>query len=230
MENAIRKTNKISTKSIVLVGMMAALAYIFTVVGRVPVVSFLKYDPKDIIIALAAFMINPWAGLAIAVVDSLVEMFTISDTGPIGMLMNIIASVAYVLPASIIYRKRRTLSAAAVGLLIGTLSMTAAMLLWNYLITPIYMKTPREVVEAMLIPVFLPFNLLKATVNSTLFFMLYKPVATALRKSSLISPESADRTSGDVKKTAIVYNVVSAVILIACVAAWIIWRVVQSAE
>ena len=76
---------------------------------------------------------------------------------------------------------------AILGLTAGTLCMTAIMLLWNWLITPLYMKVDRSVVADMLIPVFLPFNLVKGGINATLTLLLYKPVVTALRKAKLLS-------------------------------------------
>ena len=45
----------------------------------------------------------------------------------------------------------------------------------------------REVVAEMLLPVFLPFNLLKGGLNASITFLLYKPVITALRKSGYVS-------------------------------------------
>ena len=68
------------------------------------------------------------------------------------------------------------------------------MLLWNYLITPIYQKVPRDVVAAMLPTVFLPFNLVKGGLNMAITLLLYKPVVTALRKARL-APESRKVTS-----------------------------------
>ena len=63
--------------------------------------------------------------------------------------------------------------------------MTAVMILWNYLITPIYQGVPRDVVASMLIPVFLPFNLVKGILNAALTMLLYKPVVESLRKAKL---------------------------------------------
>ena len=60
------------------------------------------------------------------------------------------------------------------------------MLLWNYLITPIYMGVDREIVVSMLLPGFLPFNLLKGGLNSALTLLLYKPISAALRKARLM--------------------------------------------
>ena len=64
--------------------------------------------------------------------------------------------------------------------------MVLVMLLWNYLITPIYMGYPREAVVKLLVPAFLPFNLIKGGLNAAMTMILYKPVITALRHSHLI--------------------------------------------
>ena len=80
---------------------------------------------------------------------------------------------------------------AVVGLSMGTVVLVIVMLLWNYLITPIYQGVPRDVVAAMLPTVFLPFNLAKGGMNMAATLLLYKPVVTALRKAHLV-PESKD--------------------------------------
>ena len=64
--------------------------------------------------------------------------------------------------------------------------MVLVMLLWNYLITPIYMGYPREAVVELLIPAFLPFNLIKGGLNVAMTMILYKPVITALRHAHLM--------------------------------------------
>jgi hypothetical protein len=70
--------------------------------------------------------------------------------------------------------------------MVGVVFMTGAMVLWNYLVTPVYMHVPREVVAGMLPTVFLPFNLVKGTVNAAFTVVLYKPLVKALRKISII--------------------------------------------
>ena len=57
-----------------------------------------------------------------------------------------------------------------------------------YLITPLYMHTARADVAAMLVPVFLPFNLLKGCLNATITVLLYKPVVQGLRHAHLLPP------------------------------------------
>ena len=181
---------KISTKKLTTIGMLCAIAFVVVACIRIPVVMFLKYEPKDVIITIGGFMLGPVASFAISAVVSLVEMVTISDTGIIGCIMNLISSCAFCCTAAYIYKKRHTMAGAVIGLIAGGVIMTALMLLWNYLITPIYMGYPREAVAAMLLPVFLPFNLLKSALNAGITLLIYKPVVGALRKARLIETAS----------------------------------------
>lgn len=182
-----RKT-KLDTKAFAVMGMLSAIAFVAKLISNVfPMVSgFLSFDLKDVIIVIAGFMMGPVASVLISIVVSFVEMVTISTTGPIGFLMNVLASCAFAVTASVIYHRNRKMSGAVTGLLAGVLVMTGVMILWNWLITPLYMGVPREVVEGMLLPVFLPFNLVKGGINATLAMILYKPIVGALRKARLI--------------------------------------------
>lgn len=205
-------------KTTVQIGMLCAIAYLIMVVGRVPVVLFLKYDPKDVIIAIGGFLFGPLSAAVISLVVSLVEMFTVSDTGIIGLIMNVLSSCTFACTAAVLYKKFHTVKGAAMGLAAGGIFMTVVILLWNYLVTPIYMGYPREAVAAMLLPVFLPFNLLKAGLNGAVTMLVYKPVVTALRKAGLAAP-SQGKNSEENGKVHIRWGVflVSAGILVTCI-------------
>ena len=177
------------TKKLTTLAMLTALSYLIVATIRIPVVMFLKYEPKDVIITIGGFIFGPVEGFLIALVVSLIEMASVSDTGVIGAIMNLVSTSAFVLPAAIIYRKNRTLKGAIIGLVTAVFVMVAVMLLWNYLLTPIYMGYPREAVAELLLPVFLPFNLLKGGLNATITMLLYKPVVTGLRKAHLVPAE-----------------------------------------
>lgn len=176
---------KSKTKTITAIGMLCALAYAAAAVGRVPLVLFLTYDPKDVVIAAGGFLFGPPASAAIALTVSLAELFSISGTGLWGLIMNVISSCSFACTASLLYRKRRTASGAAAGLLCGWGCMVLVMLFWNYLIAPIYMGCPRQVVAEMLLPVFLPFNLIKGGLNAAITMLLYKPLTAAQGRSRL---------------------------------------------
>jgi riboflavin transporter FmnP len=181
-------------KKLVLIAMLAAIAYIMVFVIRIPVVLFLKYEPKDVIITIGGFIMGPTAAFVISLIVSLIEMVTISETGPIGALMNLLSTCAFACSAAFVYKKKHTIGGAIAGLGVGTVVMVAVMLLWNWLITPFYQGAPREAVEAMLLPIFLPFNLLKAGLNSAFILGLYKPLVTALRKTRLIDGKEKKST------------------------------------
>lgn len=174
------------TKKLTTISMLCALAYATTSFGRFPLVLFLKYDPKDIIIAISGLIFGPLTSFSVALIVSLVEMFTISENGILGFLMNVISSCSFACTAAIIYNKKRKVSGAIVGLFCGWGCMVLVMLLWNYLITPIYMGYSREAVVELLIPAFLPFNLIKGGLNAAITMILYKPIVTALRRSHLV--------------------------------------------
>lgn len=176
-----------AVKRLTVLSMLSALAFVVVAVARIPImpIDFLKYEPKDVIIAIGGFLYGPMAALLITTVVSVIEMLTISSTGWIGLLMNILSSAGFACTAALIYRKKHTLRGAIFGLLSGVLVMTGLMLLWNYLITPLYMGTPRAEVANMLIPIFLPFNLLKGSLNAALTFLIFRPVLQLLRKTGL---------------------------------------------
>ena len=192
--------------------MLSAMAYVIVSVVRIPVILFLKYEPKDVIITIGGFLLGPMAAFITSLVVSLLEMVTISDTGPIGCLMNLISTCAFACTAAVIYKRKHTLRGAVMGLAIGWIFMVVVMLLWNWLITPLYMGADRATVEAMLLPVFLPFNLLKGGLNSAIVLLLYKPLVTALRKTGLV--EMGSSKTGSSKHG--IY-LLSAALLITCI-------------
>ena len=185
----VKKMKKqLDVKKLVLLAMLAAVAYLlsFFKTPLIPAAPFLSYEPMDVTITIGGFLLGPLAALTISLVAAAIEALTIGDTGIIGFLMNFLSSACFACTAAYAYKRKRSVVGAVLGLLLGSAAMIAVMLLWNWLITPLYMGVSRPVVVSMLIPVFLPFNALKAGFNSALTLMLYKPLVSALRKTGLI--------------------------------------------
>ncbi len=200
-----KEKRSLNVKSTVCMAMLCALAIVADVFLRIPGIGgFLTYEPKDVVLTIAGFIFGPVAGIVMSLIVCLTEMLTVSSTGIIGMLMNFISSAVFVGVSSLIYSKKKTLSGAISGLCIASISMTIVMLLWNYIVTPIYMNVDRSVVLSMILPLLLPFNLLKAGLNSTLAMFLYKAVVTALRKSKLIPESKSGKTKKSVATTAVI--------------------------
>lgn len=177
------------------VGVISAVAFVTAAVFRIPVVLFLKYDPKDIVITLSGLSMGALPTLLITVIASFIEMVTVSETGLIGFSMNVIATSAFALPAVFVYKKYHNRMGAIAGLTAGVLFMTFTMLLWNFILTPIFMNMPREKVIPLIWSAILPFNLLKGGLNAAFTFLLYKPVSNALKKYSMIgTPDTEHKT------------------------------------
>lgn len=209
------------TRKLTLSAMFAALAYLLMLVGRLPITSlpFLKYDPKDMVLVVCGFVQGPAAAAAVTILVNLIELVTVSASGFIGFVMNTVSSLAFVLPAALFYRKSRRLRSAVVGLIISTLLMTAVMLLWNHFLSPLYMGMPQDAVDAMLIPIFLPFNLIKGALNTAFTLIVYKPLARGLRSAHLLVLDEAPSAEKPKKTSVRAIYIGAAALIVVCVIA-----------
>lgn len=169
------------TRRITILGLMAAVSIILVYFIRFPIfpaAPFLEYDPADIPIFICTFLFGPWWGLGLTVVVSFIQGFTVSaGSGIIGVMMHIFATGSFALVAGCIYRRNKSRKGAVAALLAGVAAMVAMMVVWNLVFTPIFMGTPREAVLQMLVPVIIPFNLIKAGANAAVTFLVYKKLA-----------------------------------------------------
>ncbi len=190
-QNANRKW--LNARTVVTLAMLTAVAWVVTYLCKaIPsVIGFLDFEFKSVVICIGGFTLGPAAAIILSILVPVVEFFTYSGTGPYGLIMNIAATASFCCPACYLYKRRHTMNGAVAGLAVGTVSLTVIMVLWNYLITPLYQGTPREVIAGMLLPVFLPFNLTKGGLNMAATLLLYKPVVTALRKAGLVPPSQS---------------------------------------
>lgn len=178
----------VTTKKITTIGMLCALALIVNVLIHfplVPAVSFLSYDPKDIIIVIGGFIYGPLSALVMSVITSFLEIMYRGGT-LLDVLMNVISTCTFACTAAWIYKQKHTRQGALCGFLVGTICCVLSMMLWNYIVTPIYFGMPREAVAAMLIPGILPFNVLKCAMNAGITLFLYKPMVTLFRRGNLV--------------------------------------------
>lgn len=146
-----------------------------------PAAPFLKFDASIMPAMVCGFAYGPAAGLATGIVGAIAHGIILADYW--GALMNILVVVGYILPAALIYRKAHTMKGALVGLLLGIVCAVAMAIVGNLLVTPIYLNTPVEVVIGMIVPILVPFNAIKAVINSVLTLVVYKSI------SNLITPK-----------------------------------------
>ena len=166
--------------------LLCAIAVLLVFLIHLPIIpgfDFLEYDPADIPIIISSFLFGPLWALGVTVVTSIIQALTVSSkAGLTGALMHIFATGIFVLISGLIYKSKKNMISAAIGIFVAIIVATGAMIFWNYLITPLYMNVSRQEVLPILIPVILPFNLIKFGINGVLAFILFKPVSLAYNR------------------------------------------------
>ncbi|HHV62451.1 MAG TPA: ECF transporter S component [Firmicutes bacterium] len=178
------------TKKIAMLGIFAAISIALALLIRFPIfpaVADLIYEPADVPILIIGFALGPAAGLAVTCIVAILMALLTGLGGPFGALMHFLATGALVGTASVIYGKHHTRSGAVLALTAGTLAMTLVMIPANLILTPIfygmYGWTTAKVMGV--IWWIIAFNLVKAGINSTVTFLLYKRVVGFVRGAAL---------------------------------------------
>lgn len=204
---------KFNVKKMTILAMFAALGYLCLFVFRFKV-SFLTLEFKDVFITMAGFVFGPLAAAGVALVESMLEMVTLSDTGFWGALMNFAGSATFAVTASLIYKYNKSFKGAVMGLVAAVFAMTAVMIVMNLLITPIYAHCDTKTVVGMIVPLLLPFNLIKSVLNAAITFMLYKPLSQALKAIHLLP---AHEDGFQINKKSVIGLAVAAVVIVASI-------------
>lgn len=171
---------KFTTRNLVLMAFFVAISVVLGYLVHFPIfpsAPYLQYDPADIPILIGAFAFGPLAGVILTVVAAFIQAFVVVGDGIYGFLMHAIATSSLVITASLIYRTRHTIFGGIIGLVSGTIAMGAVMVVANHFITPFYLGAPASAIDALLLPIILPFNLIKAGINSVITFIVYKAVS-----------------------------------------------------
>ena len=202
-------------KKLTVTALFCALAFLMTFVFRFKV-GFLTIDFKDAVISVLSLLYGPVYGVISAGVVAFLEMISVSDTGPYGLIMNFISSATFDLACGTVYKFKRTFSGAIISVATAVITVTAVMMIANIFITPFYMGVARSEVIALIPTLLLPFNLAKAIINASSLLLIYKPVTSALKRTGLVISESEKKY--ELSKKTVYLAIVSAVILALAVA------------
>ena len=190
------------------IALFIAIAYISSLLFPIKV-QFLTLDIKDAFITIGALYFGPLAGIVISAAVSLLEFLWGSATGVYGLIMNFLGSAAFSAVASLIYTRKKSLVNAVLSLLCACIAMVVVMLAANLVITPLFMASrgmTKQAVEEMILPLLLPFNVIKSVLNAALVLLLYKPISSALKKARL---GDIANTSKGMNKNSIIVAVVA---------------------
>lgn len=167
-----------STRRIAMYALFVALAMAASLLELpiFPAAPWLKYDPSGIVCLIAGFAFGPYAAAIVSVLGFLPHVFT----SPWGALMGMLVALAISVPAALVYRRKRTRAGAMAGMALGMAIALVVAVLSNLLVTPLYAHMTVAQVAAMIVPILLPFNLLKFAIHAVVTLLIYKPVTTLI--------------------------------------------------
>ena len=200
-ENAKRRPSVFEVRSLVQIGILSAVAFLLMSL-EIPLwfaPGFYKLDVSELPVLIGSFAMGPLAGVMIELIKVVLYFFLHgSSTAGIGDLANFIFGCCLVVPASLVYHRKKTKRNAVVGMALGTVLMAAAAWLVNaFVLLPLYASVfhmPLSALVAMgtqmngsvvdlatfVLLIVVPFNLFKGAVVSLLTLLLYKRVSPIL--------------------------------------------------
>ncbi|MBQ8539312.1 MAG: ECF transporter S component [Ruminococcus sp.] len=192
-----------NTRKLVVTAMLSALATVLMIFEiPLPFIAppFYEMDFSEVPVLIGAFSMGPSVGVIIEAVKILLNLIINgTTTGGIGEIANFVIGCAYILPASIIYKKKKTKGNAILAMTIATVTMAILGVFINaYVMIPIYSNfMPLEQIIQMgkdIVPfitntltfcVFCvaPFNLIKGAIVSIITTFIYKPLSRIINKN-----------------------------------------------
>lgn len=180
-----------------IVAVLSAIAYILMFMEfSVPIMpGFIKMDLSDLPALIGTFAVGPAGGVLIALIKNLLHL-TVTSTAGVGELSNFILNAVFILPAGILYRRRKTRKSACLGAVLGAALMAVVSVASNYFIVyPVYYNfMPEETILAAYQAIFpgvktilqslilfnMPFTFVKGMLSVIITMLIYKRLIPVL--------------------------------------------------
>ena len=191
-------TKAVNVRYLTVTAMLSAAAYILMFLDfSVPFMpGFIKMDLSELPALIGSFSMGPLCGVMICLVKNVLHLF-ITTTGGVGELSNFILGVAFVLPAGLIYKHKKTRKTALAGSLLGAVIMAVFSVVSNYfLVYPVYYNfMPEDRILAayqLILPSMksilqclicfnMPFTFVKGLFSVVITFLVYKHISPILK-------------------------------------------------
>jgi riboflavin transporter FmnP len=198
--NMERKSAAINVRNMTVTAMLSAIAFVLMFIDTaVPLMpSFIKLDVSELPALMASFAIGPFYGVIVCLIKNLIHL-TMTQTGGVGELSNFILGVAFVLPAGLIYHRRKTKKNAIIGAFVGAIMMAAVSFPSNlYIVYPVYYNfMDKEAIVAAyqavapfaniktipqcLLMFNVPFTFVKGLISAIITVLIYQPLRPLLK-------------------------------------------------
>ena len=196
------ENSRMKVKKIAFIGLMGAVSAVLMLL-RFPIPfmpPFLSFDLSGVMEMMGGLMFGPMEALCIIVVKILLQLVMQGSMSlGTGELQNFILSSAYVLPAVLIYHRKKTKKSAIIGMTVSSVIVAVVAVITNlYLIIPFYVKlfgmSMDDIIsmcsavnpamkDTMSLVIFglVPFNLIKYGATSVVTFIIYKRLSGVIR-------------------------------------------------
>jgi len=190
-----------NTSKMIKISLLSALALILMYIDFpvIPLFPWLKIDLSDVPALIGAFGFGPLAGVLIELIKNIViVLIKGTQTGFVGEMANFLVGVALILPAALVYHKKKNKKTAILGMVLGGVCMEVVGIVANvYFLLPAFgMKmAPAELMQYVTLGL-LPFNGIKALLVSIITYIVYKKVSVSIFKvePNFGSPQNKTKT------------------------------------
>lgn len=192
-------TRQHNVRYMTVTAMLSAVAFALMFFEfRIPflVPSFIQMDLSELPALIGAFAMGPWYGVIICLIKNLIHLL-ITTTGGVGELSNFILGAAFVLPAGLIYQRKKTKKNAVIGSVLGAAFMALLSVASNYFIVyPVYTAfLPMDTILAMyqeilpsadtllkcLVIFNMPFTFVKGMLSVIITLLIYKHISPIIK-------------------------------------------------
>jgi riboflavin transporter FmnP len=194
-------TNK--TRKLVEIGMLGAIATVLMLFEfPIPFIAppFYELDFSEVPVLVGAFALGPVAGATIELVKILINLLINGTaTAFVGEIGNYLLGCSFIIPAALIYKKKKSKKTALAAMIVGTIVMTVFGCVLNaYVLLPTYAAAfgmPIDAISGMgsaingnindvmtfVIIAVAPFNIIKGIVVSVITLLIYKHISPILK-------------------------------------------------
>ena len=194
------------TRYLVQIGMLAGIAVVLMLFD-IPLPfapSFYQIDLSELPVLIGAFAMGPMAGVLIELIKVLLNLvINGTDTAFVGEFANFLIGCALIVPAALVYQRKKTRKSAVIGMTLGTIVMAAVGGVINaYVLLPAYSAAFGIPIDGLVemgaavnraitsLPTFclfavVPFNLVKGLVVSVITLLLYKHISRILKGEAM---------------------------------------------
>ena len=201
--------NHLKIRQMVMIALFVAMTYLANFLCNFKV-GFLSFEAKDAVTTVCAYAFGPVSGIIVAFLSAVIESLSASATGIYGFIMNVAGSVTYVGVAGIAYKMKKNFTGAVIGVTLASILMTSVMIGLNLVLTPLYMGVDGKAVIDMVIPMLLPFNLVKGIFNSTILLIIRYPLLKAMQAAGVLN-EPVNRDSDKIRNIVLAFSALFAI-------------------